>query len=430
MNADLSSTNLIVCVFAICIVPLAIAGLALINTGLIRSRSASQSMMASLCVVAIAAVVYFSFGFAFEGFAGHPAHSLLLGGKAWNWLGADPFFLRGLLFDDSRASLACCFQILVVGLAAIIPLGAGAERWRIGAICLSTLFLAGWIYPLFAHWAWGGGWLEQLGANYGFGHGFFDAGGSSSIHAVGGLAALSVAWILGPRRSKYSVSGGLGAIPGHNTVFVLFGALAVLIGWFGLNSAGAILFAGIEPAHLILVLINTILAAASGALAAALITRIRFGRPDASITANGWVGGLVASSAACAVIKPPEMVIVGMIAGGLVTFTIDWAEFYLKLDDPSGSISVHAIAGLWGVLAVGLFANFPGNSGQFLAQIIGIATLLGFVLPLAYGINWLLNHYYVFRVSPDGERQGMDLHELGADAYPEFVTHNDDFMPR
>jgi len=322
-------------------------------------------------------------------------------------------------------------QLFSVGLAALIPLGAGAERWRLGAICASTALLAGWTYPLFAHWVWSGGWLAQLGTNYGLGRGFVDAGGSSTIQVVGGLTALSIAWILGPRRGKYSVQGMPAAIPAHNTVFVIFGCVLALVGWLGLNSAGALLFAGVGVERVVLIAFNTILAAASAGLTAAIITRLRFGKPDASLTANGWMGGLVASSAGCAFDKPAVAVIVGSVAGGLVVFTIEWLEFKLKIDDPGGAISVHAVGGIWGVLAVGLFAQIPGeNAGQLLAQIVGIATLVGFVLPMTYGLNWLLNRFYPQRVAVDGERQGMDLHELGAEAYPEFVTHSEEFIPR
>jgi Amt family ammonium transporter len=166
-------------------------------------------------------------------------------------------------------------------------------------------------------------------------------------------------------------------------------------------------------------------------LTSTAVTYTRFGKPDASLIANGWIGGLVASSAACAFLKPATAVIVGMVAGGLVTLAVEWFEFGLKVDDPGGAISVHAIGGIWGVLAVGLFGEFSGQtSGQFLAQLIGIATLIGFVLPLTYGLNWLLNRFYPQRVDIDGERQGMDLRELGADAYPEFVIHSEEYIQR
>jgi Amt family ammonium transporter len=429
------------CIVYVLLVPFAIAGLSLINTGLGRSRSAAHMMMSSLGVIAVAALVYFVVGFAWQGYVDSQGYFFLIGGKQWNWIAADRLFLRSVPLNGSPASLSAWLGMFSVCLAAIVPLGTGADRWRMSAACVSTVLLAGWTYPLFAHWVWGGGWLAQLGVNYGLGQGFVDAGGSSTIHCVGGLTALSIAWILGPRRGKYMRDGMPVAIPGHNAVYMLFGCLLALVGWIGLNSAGAILFAGVDPGSTVLIAVNTLLSAASAALTAAIITKIRFRKPDASLTVNGWIGGLVASSAACAFIQPPEAVVVGAIAGGLVTLSIEWFELRLGVDDPGGAVSAHALGGLWGVLAAGLLGNPASilggsasatagdNHGQFLAQLIGIATLLGFVFPLTYGLNWVLDRIRPQRVEPEGERQGMDLYELGAGAYPEFLTHGDDSSP-
>lgn len=423
------------CLLLVFLVPLAGAGLALMNVGLGRARSAAHTMLAALCIFAVAAIAYLIFGFAWQGFPGRPAHSFYLGGKAWNWIAAEPFFLRGLRLDGSPAALAACLQIFSVGLAALIPLGSAAERWRLRAICISTAVFAGWTYPLFAHWVWGGGWLAQLGSNYGIGHGFVDAGGSSSIHAVGGLTALAITWMLGPRSGKFAADRMPAAVPGHNAVLVLFGCLLTLIGWLGLNSAGALLFAGVEFHRLAAIAINTFLGASAAALTTAIITSTRFGKPDASLVANGWVGGLVAGSAACAFVPPASAIIIGAAAGALIPFTVELLELHLSTDDPGGAIPAHAICGIWGVLALGLFGRFPSSlpgsdSGQFFAQLLGVVTLLGFVLPMTYGLNWLIDRIHPQRAPRDGERQGMDLCELGADAYPEFVTHTEDFWSR
>jgi ammonium transporter, Amt family len=169
-----------------------------------------------------------------------------------------------------------------------------------------------------------------------------------------------------------------------------------------------------------------------------VITQTRFGKPDVSLTANGWVGGLAASSGACAFVRPVEAAAIGLITGILVTFSVEWFELRMSVDDPGGAISAHAVGGIWGVLSVGLFARIAApdlnsagrpmsGGGQWLAQLVGIATLIGFVLPLTYGLNWLLNWIHPQRVAAEGERQGMDLYELGAGAYPEFITHSDEF---
>ncbi len=384
--------------FCILLVPFAGAGLSLINAGLNRSRNAAQTMLASLCVFAVAALVYFVCGLAVE-----------TNGR---------LFLRGLIFDSASGTILL-LQLFSVGLAAMIPLAAGAERWRLAASCASTALFAALTYPLFAHLVWRGGWLTSLG--------FLDASGASCIQSVGGLTALSIAWILGPRRGKFTSDGVPTAMPGHNAVVVLFGCMLAPVGWMGLNAAGAMLFANAKPIDSILVAVNTILSASGAAAAALAITRVRFGKPDASLTVNGWVSGLVASSAGCAVLKPAEAVLTGMVAGALVIFGIELLELRMKVDDPAGAISVHAVGGMWGVLAVGIFAGEPAS---LLAQLVGVATLMGFVLPMSYGLNWLLDRFLRQRVAAEGERQGMDLFELGAGAYPDFVTHREDLFRR
>ena len=431
--ASLPEVSALVCFLLILLVPFAGVGLALTNCGLGRARSAAHAMLAALAVTAVAAIVYVIIGFAWQGVAGRPEHILIIGGKAWGWIAAEPFFLRGLRLDLSPAALVVLLQIFSVGLAGLIPLSSGSDRWRLGAICASTALLAGFTYPLFAHWVWGGGWLAQLGANCGLGRGFVDGGGSGTLQAVGGLTALSITWILGARRGKFSDEGLPAAIPGHSAVLVLLGCLFAWVGWIGLNSGGALLFLGVEASRVVLIAVNTTLCAAASGLTAVVVTRVRFGRPDASLSANGWVAGLVASSAGAAFMKPAAALIVGGVAGIVVPLVADVLEFQLAVDDPGGAISVHAVGGLWGLLAVALLtdAGMPGGSGgQWLAQLVGMATLLGFVLPLSYGLNWLLDRVYRQRVEREGEFQGMDLYELGAGAYPEFDVHGDEFLPR
>lgn len=424
----LSEVTAALCFLCILLIPCALAGLAVINAGLGRSRNVAHTLLSALCIVASAGLTYFTVGFASQGYLGRPEAVSVLGGKAWGWIGSERFLLRGIEFDGSAHSLAVVFGLFAVGLAAMIPLGAAAERWRLGASCASTVVFAGCIYPLYAHWVWGGGWLAQLGINYHIGRGFIDSGGASAIQAVGGLTALALAWILGPRRGKYDSKGMPAAMPAHNAVFVLFGCFLAWVGYLGLDCAGAILFTGIEAGRAILIPVNATLAPASALLAAAGITHARFGKADASLCANAWIAGLVASSAGCAVIRPAGAVLIGLIGGPLVVFSVEWLEVHFKVDDPGGAISVHGLGGLWGILAVGLLAQSPfDDQDQWLAQVIGVATLIGFVLPLAYGSNWLLDRLIRQRVAPEGERQGLDIYELGTGAYPDFKTHNDEY---
>jgi ammonium transporter, Amt family len=213
------------------------------------------------------------------------------------------------------------------------------------------------------------------------------------------------------------------AMPGHNVVYVLLGCLIALVGWLAWNMAGSLLWLNAAPIALVGTAVNTLLSAAAALVATFSVTRIRFGKPDASLCANGWMAGLVTSSACAGVVSPLAALFAGLIAGIITPPLVELFELALSIDDPSGAISVHGAAGLWGLAAAGMFAQ---QNGQFVAQLIGVSTLLGLMLPLVYLVFWLVNRVLVFRVDPDGERLGMDLHELGGNAYPEFVVHRDE----
>ncbi len=429
MPSFLNSNVAILCFLLILLVPLAIAGIALLNSGLGRSRSAAHSVLTSMCACGSAIIAFVVVGCSLEGTSSTPAHCITIGGNVWNLVAAQPMFLRGLHFDLSQEALVMLLQIFSVGVVAIIPLSAGSDRWRLGPACASSALLGAVLYPLFAHWVWAGGWLAQLGTNSGLGRGFVDGGGSSVIQAVGGLTALAITWILGPRLGKFSAQGIPAGIPGHNAVLAIAGCFLAWIGWLALNTAGSILLCGADSSNVVLIVLNTTLSAITAGLTMAAATKLKFGRPDASLCANGWMAGLVASSAAAAFLKPASAMIVGIVAGLLALYSIDFLESRLLIDDPGGVISVHAVAGIWGIFAVA-FLTSMGSSGQWLAQLTGVATLLGFVLPVVYLLNCVLNRFYPQRVEEEGERQGMDLFELGAGAYPEFVTHSDEFSQR
>lgn len=405
------------------IAPLAIAGLALVNTGLGRSRSAAQAILGNLAVISVAVIAFALFGAAIAGTPGTTGHALHLAGYSWNWIGSGSFLLSGFGLAAVPAQLALLSQMAGVAFAAIIPWGSGADRWRLAAGCAATALISGIVCPLMMHWVWGGGWLASLGPNFSLGAGFLDPAGTASIHVVGGLSALALIWILGPRAGKYPRTGISTAMPGHNAVYVLFGCLLGLVGWLAWNAAGAILWMNAPLAALPVVAVNTLLSAAAALGATLAVTRYRFGKPDASLCANGWLAGLVTSSACAAVATPFESIIAGLVAGIITPLLIELLELALSIDDPSGAIAAHAASGLWGLLAVGFFAPKPG---QLIAQLAGIATLLGLVLPLIYLLFAVLNKLVPFRVDPDGERMGMDLHELGGGAYPEFVIHRDE----
>ena len=393
----------------ILLVPLALVGITVLNAGLTRSRSTAHVLLASLTAATVAILVFMIVGFSLTGFSAT--------GSAW--IGNGRLFARSVGFNEPVGPLVLLLQIFSVGMAALIPVAGGAERWRIAAVAASTAVLAGFVYPLFVHWAYQG-WLQQAG--------FSDLGGAGSIQCIGGIGALCVAWIVGARQGKFTSEGIPTAMPGHNAALVLFGCLLALVGWLGLNTAATALQPSTNVALIALAAINTVLASSAGAIAALVGTRVRFGKPDASLTANGFVAGLVAISASAPHVNPAAAMLIGAVIGGAIVFAIEVIEIRMHVDDPAGAISVHAVGGAWGLLAVSIFGN--GASGTFLAQTLGIATLIGFVLPVSYGLNLLLNRFLPYRVTPSGERQGMDLFELGAGAYPEFVTHREDYMRR
>lgn len=420
------------CLVCIILIPLAATGLALIHQGLGRSRSAAHAMLATLCALAIAAIVFVLIGSSWMGFSGGLAHTSHLGGKSIDWLGAEPLFARGLASNLPQSvypAFVLAFGIFAVGLATLIPISSGSDRWRLSAICAASALFATIIFPLFAHWVWSSGWLAQLTPLFGL-PAFADLGGAAVLQVLGGLTALSVAWILGPRQGKYA-DRIAAAIPGHNIVQVLFGCVLALIGWIGLDCAAAILFYRITYAQIVLTVINAVLAASSGCLAAVVTTQLRYRKPDASLSANGWIAGLVAGSAGCGLLSPLATIFIGLVAGTLVTLLVETLELRLYIDDPGGAISVHLGAGLWGLLAFGLFGpTITSRPAVILTQLIGIATLLGVMFPLIHILHRLLHKLIPFRVDADGDWQGMDIRELGAGAYPEFVVHADEFVPR
>lgn len=416
-----SDSLLMLCFGLLLLAPLAIAGASLINTGLGRSRSAAQSLLGCLAIASVSVLAFAIAGAGFAGVAG--AVSIHLAGRSWNLIGIGPLLLDHLSSQPLETQLGLLFGISSAALAGLIPWGAGADRWRLAAGCMAGGLLGLFLFPMAAHWVWGGGWLSQIGLNFGLGTTFVDTAGAASIHVLGGGSALVVIWITGPRKGKFPKEGLATAMPGHNAPYVLFGCLLALVGWLAWNAAGAILWLHAGLTVLAVTAVNTILAATGSLITALVVTRLRFGKPDASLCANGWLAGLVTSSACAAVVAPGAALFTGALIGLATPLLVEVLELALSIDDPSGAISVHFVGGLWGLLAAGLFGP---HHGQLLAQVVGIAALLGVFLPLTYLLFALLNRLVPFRVDPDGERLGMDLHELGGGAYPEFVIHRDE----
>jgi len=323
------------------------------------------------------------------------------------------------------------FAVVFMDTAATIPTGAMAERWKFSAFFVYGLFISMFLYPLFGNWVWGGGWLSQLGVNLGLGHGHVDFAGSTVVHMTGGITALAGAIVLGPRIGKFRRDGMLAAIPGHNIPMAMVGTLILAFGWFGFN-AGSTLAAS-DP-RIGLIATNTMIASAGGALSALFYLWMRFFKPDVAMACNGLLGGLVAVTGSCAFVTPAAALLIGVIAGLLVVAAVLILERHFRIDDPVGAIAVHAVCGVWGALAVGIFADgsygdgwnavagpvrgiLYGDAGQFVAQLIGISVNLVVVFGLAMAFFMIVERTLGNRVIPEVEFTGLDALEMGTDAY-------------
>ncbi len=433
------------------------AGFALVETGLIRAKNANHTMMMNFMVYGLGLFAYYVCGFAIQmgGCApianlggAYPLNSefaVNLFGKPWALFGQKGFFLHGVTYDVGVMVLFL-FQMVFMDTTTTIVTGSCAERWKYSAFCVSTIGLGALIYPLFGNWAWGGGWLSQLGANFGLGHGYCDFAGSGVVHAVGGITALAVAMQLGPRIGKFNKDGSPNAIPGHDIVLVLLGCFILAFGWFGFNPGSTLGASGNGCLRIGSIAVNTMLAGCTGSFAALLYMWMRYGKPDASMAGNGLLAGLVAITAPSGFVNTLGASIIGWIAGILVCLSVEFFDRIPKVDDPVGAISVHGINGLWGVLAVGLFADgrsnyggswngvaggvrglFYGDAGQLVAQLVGISTLIGVIFALSFLWNWLVDTFVGQRCSAKSELAGLDIPEMGALCYPDFQLKASDY---
>src|SRR5437879_467246 len=368
---------------------------------------------------------------------------LSLFGKDWGLFGTKGFFLSGESYDVG-VMVMFLFQMVFMDTATTIVTGAAAERWKFAAFAMSTFFLGAITYPLFGNWAWGGGWLSQLGGNFKLGHGYCDFAGSGVVHSVGGLTALAVAMVIGPRIGKFNRDGSPNAIPGHDITMVLLGCFILAFGWFGFNPGSTLGASGAGNLRIGSIAVNTMLAGCTGSFGAILYMWMRYGKPDASMSGNGLLAGLVAITAPSGFVNTVSSAIIGLVAGVLVCLSVEFVERVLKVDDPVGAISVHGTNGLWGVISVGLFADgasnyggswngvsgpvrglFYGDATQLIAQLIGVGTLIGFVFGLSYAANFVIDLVVGQRVSAEDELAGLDIPEMGALCYPEFVLKPD-----
>src|SRR6266700_2798126 len=427
------------------------AGFAMVEAGLCRVKNANHTYMMNFFVYGCGLLAYWLIGFAIQmgGAAGNgnlgglqplaSEHTLSLFGKTWGLFGGSGMFLAGHTYDVG-VMVIFLFQMVFMDTALTIVTGACAERWKFLTFAVSSVLMGAFTYPLYGNWAWGAGWLSQLGTNLGLGKGYCDFAGSGVVHAVGGLTALAVAMIVGPRIGKYNRDGSANAIIGHDISAVLIGCFILAFGWFGFNPGSTLGASANGNLRIGSIAVNTMLAGCTGTFGAILYMWALKGKPDASMSGNGLLAGLVAITAPSGFVNTVGAAIIGLVAGVLVCLSCAFVESVMKVDDPVGAISVHGTNGLWGVLSVGLFADgtsnyggswngvtgsvtglFYGDASQLAAQLVGISSLLGFVFTFSFLLNLILEFFIGHRVSAETEIAGLDIPEMGQLGYPEFV---------
>ncbi|AFV11105.1 high affinity ammonium transporter Amt [Thermacetogenium phaeum DSM 12270] len=393
------------------------AGFAMVEAGFCRAKNATNLLSKNLIDLVVASLVLFAVGYGF-----------LKGKDVAGFIGTGNWFLHGDAYDVG-VYLDFFWQLVFCGTAATIVSGAVAERLKFPAYLLYTFFVSLIIYPIYAHWVWGGGWLSQLP----FGLGHLDFAGSGVVHAVGGMVGLAGAIVLGPRFGKYGRDGKPRPIIGHNMALAALGTFILWFGWFGFNPGSTF---SAHHLRIAVVAVNTNLAAAAGALTALIVVYLKTRKWDLGMALNGTLGGLVAVTAPCAWVEAWAAVVIGAFAGLIVVAGVYFLESR-GVDDPVGAVSVHGFCGIWGLISVGLFADgtygiystetpfvtglfYGGGFGQLLAQLIGVLCVAVWAFGLGYLMFKGMDLLFGIRVSPEEELIGLDVPEHGTPAYPEF----------
>ena len=419
------------------------AGFAMVETGFTQKKNVAHTMAMNFMIYALGVLGFWICGFAimFGGglnvasLGGAPGvisseFSVHLFGHDFGLWGKAGYFLNSKVYDVGIFTLFL-FQLVFMDTTATIPTGAMAERWKFKSFVVYGFFISMFVYPLFGNWVWGGGWLSQLGNMFHLGHGHVDFAGSSVVHEVGGVAALAGAIVIGPRLGKYSKDGKVNTIPAHNIPMAIIGTFILAFGWFGFNPGSTL--AGTDL-RIAVIAVNTMLASASGAFAAALFMKAKYGKWDPGMMVNGMLAGLVAITAPCAFVNATSAIIIGAIAGVLVILAALFVEHKLKIDDPVGAFAVHGVNGFWGVLSLGLFADgsygdgwngvpgtvkglFYGDASQFVAELIGGLTCFVFVFVVMYVFFKICAKTIGLRSSDADQEGGLDIPEMGVHGY-------------
>ncbi|MDA1062499.1 MAG: ammonium transporter, partial [Chloroflexi bacterium] len=407
------------------------AGFAMVEAGFVRSKNVTNILMKNILDVSLGALAYWAVGFGLAYGISEQTNEVF---------GLGNFFLNE--FDDFPTWF---FQFAFAATAATIVSGAMAERTKFHAYLIYTIVITAVIYPVVTHWVWdGAGWLtsfrdDPLGDNIGM----VDFAGSTVVHSVGGWAALVGAVMVGARRGKYNADGSVNPIFGHSMPLAMLGVLILWIGWYGFNAGSTLGLSGGFAAVAARVAVTTTLAAGAGASTAMLISWLRSGRPDLSLTLNGVLGGLVGITAGTATVDPWAAVVIGVVAGVIIVFGVELLD-RLRIDDPVGAVPVHLFNGIWGTLAVGLFSSqeylseafaptasygllLGGGFELLLLNLLGVVAVGAWTVVASVLLFGLIKYTIGLRVSPEEEESGLDVGEHGTEAYPEFTGGRDPF---
>ncbi|MDO8724518.1 MAG: ammonium transporter [Candidatus Methanoperedens sp.] len=395
------------------------AGFAYLGAGALRVKNTVNYFTKSYMDFSIGALAYWAVGFGLM-FGGSKLYPGLEDGNAW--IGWSGFFLTGDAYDV-QTIMFWMFQVVFAATAATIVAGAVAERLKIQAYLIYSIFVTAVIYSIYGHWIWGGGWLSTLP----YGVGARDFAGSGAVHAIGGFVALAGVILLGPRIGKFNKDGTPNAIPGHDVGMIVMGTFFLFFGWFGFNPASTL---AATDLRISVIAVTTFLAGAAGATFVCYATYFKTGKVDIALTCNGALAGLVGITAGAAYVAPWAAVVIGIISGMLIMFGLWFNEWKLKIDDPVGAIACHAYNGVWGLLAVGIFADgtyggvkglIVGETGQIIAQAIDAVTVAVWAFGTGLILFGILKYTIGIRVSAEEELTGLDIPEHGTSAYPEFV---------
>jgi Amt family ammonium transporter len=392
------------------------AGFAMVETGFTRAKNAGNIIMKNLMDFSLGSLFFWFIGFG------------IMFGAGNGFFGAFDFFVQGdynFLGLTVPTPVFLIFQTVFAATAATIVSGAMAERTKFFSYVIYSIVISAIIYPISGHWIWGGGWLSELG--------FHDFAGSTAVHMVGGVAAFVGAALLGPRIGKYGKDGKPKAIPGHSLTLGALGVFILWFGWFGFNPGSSLSMTGDDVLSSVgNIFVTTNLAAAAGASVTMIVTWLKYKKPDVSVTLNGALAGLVAITAGCDAVSPGGAALIGVIAGFIVVFGIEFIDKVLKVDDPVGAVAVHGLAGAGGTIMVGLFAVdgglFYGGGWSMLGvQALGVGAVAAWVAVTMFVVFLLIKKTVGLRVSKAEEIAGLDIEEHGlmssyADFMPSVVT--------